>query len=282
MRTLLLSLIFAAAAHAQQSWNTPFPPHKVIGNVYFIGSKELASFLITTPEGHILVNTGLASTVPDIVKNVEALGFHMADVRILTVTHGHYDHAAGLAELKRLTHARVLAPEADKVLLETGGRADFRFGQMAAAQFEPVTVDGTFGDEGTISLGGTTLTAHLHAGHTRGATSFTTTIADGGRSYRVAIVNMGSINPGVTLTGTTGFTYPGIAQDYAKTFLAQKDMQVDIFLASHASQFRMHEKHAPGDAYAPERFVDPQGFLRAVQDLEKAYLAQLASERARH
>ena len=145
--------------------------------------------------------------------------------------------------------------------------------------FPPVTVDGTYGDGDTIRLGPTTLTAHAHPGHTRGATSFTTTIEEGGRIYRVGIVNLPSVNPGTMLTGMP--TYPGIGSDYANTFLAQRDLKFDVFLASHASQFRMHEKHAPGDAYAPERFVDPQGFLRVVQDLEKAYLAQLDSERAR-
>jgi len=138
-------------------------------------------------------------------------------------------------------------------------------------------VDGTFKDGESITLGGTTLVAHLHAGHTKGATSFTTSVQEGGKTYRVIIANMGSINPGVKLSGMPG--YNTIAQDYARTFLAQKDMKVDVWLASHASQFRLHDKYKPGDRYDPERFVDPQGYLAAVQQLEKAYLDQLAKER---
>jgi metallo-beta-lactamase class B len=184
-----------------------------------------------------------------------------------------------MAELKRMTRARLIVSEPEKALLESGGKADFRFGSTAGAQFEPATVDATFKDGEKISLGGTELTAHLHAGHTKGATSFTLNVQEAGKTYRVIIANMGSINPGVTVSGMPG--YPGIGADYARTFLAQKDMKIDVWLASHASQFSMHQKYKPGDAYNPERFVDPTGFLAAVQRLEKAYLDQLAKERAR-
>ena len=139
-------------------------------------------------------------------------------------------------------------------------------------------MDRTFKDGETVSLGGTTLTAHLHPGHTKGATSFTTEIRENGKTYRVVIANLGSINPGVTVTGMPG--YPGIEQDYARTFAAQRAMTIDVFLASHASQFGMHAKYKPGDAYNPERFVDPKGFMDAVTRLEKAYLDQVLKERA--
>jgi metallo-beta-lactamase class B len=129
-----------------------------------------------------------------------------------------------------------------------------------------------------LSLGDTKLTAHLHPGHTKGATSFTAEIRENGKTYRVVIANMGSINPGVTVTGMA--TYPGIQQDYARTFAAQQAMKIDVFLSSHASQFGMHEKFKPGDAYNPDRFVDPKGFQEAVRRLEKTYLDQVAKERA--
>jgi metallo-beta-lactamase class B len=209
---------------------------------------------------------------------VEQLGFKLTDTKILTATHGHFDHVAGLAELKRMTGARLVASEGDKELLESGGAADFRFGDTPGARFEPVKVDQTFKDGDDISLGGTVLTAHHHPGHTKGATSFTVNVQEAGKTYRVIIANMGSINPGVTVSGMA--KYPGIAQDYARTFRAQKDMSIDIWLASHAGQFRMHEKYKPGDAFNPERFVDPAGFKAAVQQLEKAYLDQLARERS--
>ena len=269
----------AQAVQAQNAdWIKPFPPFKMIGNVYWVGSYDLSTYLITTPEGHILINTGIGDTAQKIKASVEQLGFKMSDVKILTATHGHYDHVAGIADLKRMTGATVVISEPDKPLLETGGKADFRFGDTPSARFEPVKVDRTFKDLETISLGGTTLTAHLNAGHTKGATSFTLDVRDAGKTYRVIIANMGSINPGVTVTGMPA--YPGILQDYARTFMSQKEMQIDVWLASHASQFRMHDKYKPGDAYNPDRFVDPAGFLASVRQLEKTYLDQVAKEKA--
>jgi metallo-beta-lactamase class B len=183
-----------------------------------------------------------------------------------------------MAELKRMTGARLVVSEPDKELFESGGRLDFRFGDAPGSRFEPVNVDGTFKDNDTISLGGTVLTAHHHPGHTKGATSFTLNVQESGKTYRVVIANMGSINPGVTVSGMV--KYPGIAADYARTFKAQKDMPIDIWLASHASQFKLHVKYKPGDPFNPDRFVDPQGFKAAVEQLEKTYLEQLARERA--
>jgi metallo-beta-lactamase class B len=259
-------------------WTRPFPPFKMIGNIYWVGSYDLSTYLITTPQGHILINTGVGDTAQKIKASVEQLGFKMTDVKILTATHGHFDHVAGMAELKRLTGATLVTSEPEKELLESGGKADFRFGDTPSARFEPAKVDRTFKDGETLSLSGTTLTAHLHAGHTKGATSFTTDVRENGRTYRVVIANMGSINPGVTVTGMPN--YPGILQDYARTFKAQKEMEIDVWFASHASQFRMHEKYKPGDSYAPDRFVDPKGFVEAVSRLEKAYLDQVTRERA--
>jgi metallo-beta-lactamase class B len=202
----------------------------------------------------------------------------MSDVKVITATHGHFDHIAAMADLKKMTGASLAVSERDKDLYETGGAADFRFGDTPSARFPAVKVDRTFKDGETITLGTTILTTHLHAGHTKGATSFTTEVRENGKTYRVGIVNMGSINPGVTVTGMP--KYPAIKDDYARTFAAQKAMKIDVFLSSHASQFRLHEKYKPGDAYNPDRFVDPAGFLKNVTDLEKAYLAQVAKEQA--
>jgi metallo-beta-lactamase class B len=268
----------SASGQNNADWTRPFPPFKLIGNVYWVGSYDLSTYLITTPQGHFLINTGVLDTAQKIKASVEQLGFKMADVKILTATHGHWDHVAGLAELKKMTGAALVVSEPEKELLESGGKSDFRFGDTPSARFEAAKVDRTFKDGETLSLGETKLTAHLHPGHTKGATSFTTEIRENGKTYRVGIVNMGSINPGVTVTGMAA--YPGIQQDYARTFTAQKAMQIDVFLSSHASQFRMHGKYKPGDSYNPDRFVDPKGFLEAVGRLEKAYLDQVARERA--
>jgi metallo-beta-lactamase class B len=278
-------LLFACVAITSPSfaqedpdWTRPFPPFRIVGNVYWVGSYDLSTYLITTPQGHILINTGVGNTAKQIKASVETLGFSFTDVKILTATHGHFDHIAGMADLKRMTGAKLIVSERDRELFESGGKADFLFGDKSYARFEPVKVDGTFLDNDTISLGGTVLTAHLNPGHTKGATSFTLNVQDNGKTYRVGIVNMGSINPGTILRGMA--QYPGIGDDYARTFKAQKDMQIDIWLASHASQFKLHEKYKPGDAYNPDRFVDPAGFKAEVAKLEKTYQEQLAKERA--
>jgi len=278
---LLLALLFVAAPVAAQEndrYRQPFPPFKMIGNIYWVGTYDLSTYLITTDAGHILINTGFVETVPQIVEGIEKLGFKPSDVKILLATHAHIDHVAGFAQLKKVTGAQMWMSEADAVLLEDGGASDFRFGDGRTQSFEPVRVDRRLKDQDTIALGGVTLTAHHHPGHTKGATSFTLTVGENGRDYRVVIANLGSINPGVTVAGMP--KYPAITDDYARTFAAQKALPVDVFLASHAAQFGMHDKYKPGDAYDPNRFVDPAGYRAAVERLEGVYREQLARERA--
>jgi metallo-beta-lactamase class B len=268
----------AASITDNDEWTQEYPAFRMIGNVYWVGSYDLSTYLITSPHGHILVNTGVGDTAQKIKQGVESLGFRMSDIKVLTATHGHIDHAAGLAELKKMTGARVIVSEREKPLLESGGKTDFRFGASPDMHFPPVKVDRTFKDNEKITVGDVTLTTHLHAGHTRGATSFTFDVRENGKTYRVIIANMGSVNPGVKLTGMPG--YPDIAADYARTFNAQKELRIDVFLASHASQIRLHEKHKPGDPYDAERFVDPALYMESVLKLEKTYQDQLARDRA--
>ncbi|HUP02748.1 MAG TPA: subclass B3 metallo-beta-lactamase [Bryobacteraceae bacterium] len=285
MRFLVALLAFAGAfgqpaqSLSSPEWTKPFPPFRMIGNVYWVGTYDLSSYLITTPAGDILINTGLADSVPQIQTGIEKLGFKLSDVKILTATHAHFDHAAGLAEMKRLTGARVMMSEPDAGLLESGGKSDFRFGKDPGAWFVPVHVDRRLKDGDKVELGGVAVTVHIQGGHTPGATSFTFDVPENNRVYRVGIINMASINPGVNLRGMPGF--PNISQVYAKTFQDQKDMKFDVWLASHAGQFGMHRKYQPGDAYNPDRFVDPQGFQASVARLEKAYRDQLAKDEAK-
>src|SRR4026209_2188149 len=181
MKSHLIPLLISAglacastgAAPSTPDWTRAFPPFRIIGNIYWVGSYDLAIYLITTPQGNILINTGVGDTATQIKASVETLGFKITDTKILTATHGHFDHVAGMAELKRMTGARLVVSEPDKPLLETGGAADFRCVDTPGARFEPAKVDQTFKDNDTISLGGTELTAHHHPGHTKGATSFT-------------------------------------------------------------------------------------------------------------
>jgi metallo-beta-lactamase class B len=282
-RLLLLSLL-ACSVHAQRAetlvtkvWTDPFPPFRVVANVYWVGTYDLSSYLIVTPQGDILINTGLADSVPQIRSNIESLGFKVSDIKILMATHAHWDHVAGMAEMKRITGARLLATQADAVLLEDGGKSDFRWGGDPGAAFAPVKVDQKIKDGEKVRFGGMELTVHHHPGHTKGAASFSFSVQEGGRSYRVLIANPGAINAGVVLLHNP--KYPNIVEDYARTFHAQKELTTDIFLASHAGQFRMHDKYKPGDPYDPNRFVDPQGYRASVERLEKIYLDQLDRER---
>jgi metallo-beta-lactamase class B len=280
------ALLFLASALGQPSqspgnpdWTKPFQAFRMIGNVYWVGTYDLSSYLITTRSGHILINTGLADSVPQIKSGIEQLGFKFSDIKILTATHGHFDHVAALAELKRLTGAQLVVSEQDGELLESGAKSDFRFGDDLRARFEPVKVDRKLKNGDKIELGGVVVTAHLHPGHTKGATSFTFDVRESNKIYRVGIVNMPSINPGVRVSGMPKF--PDIRQAYARTFHDQKEMKIDVWLASHAAQFDLHKKYQPGDAYNPDRFVDPQGFQASVARLERTYLDQLAKEQSK-
>lgn len=259
------------------SWIRPYPPLRIAGDLYYVGTWDLSSYLITTTQGHILINTGLAGSVPMIQANVEALGFKLSDIRVLLATHAHWDHVAGMAEMKRLTGARMAMHEGDAPILEDGGASDFRFGGRPL--FPPVSVDRRLRDGDTIQVGGMTLTVHHHPGHTRGASSVTFVTRDSVRSYRVVVANFGTINDSVSLrAGMPG--YPQIAADYARTFDSQRRLSADIWVASHASQFGLHRKHQPGARYNPAAFMDFDRFLVAVNRLDSTYRAQLAREDA--
>ena len=176
---------------------------------------------------------------------------------------------AGLAALKKITGASVYMSAQDADVLESGGKTDFRWGKDPQAWFDPVAVDRRLKDGETITLGANALTMHLHAGHSKGSSSFTFAVRDGGKDYRVGIINMGSINPGVKVSGMPGF--PDIGDAYARTFAAQRALALDVFLSSHASQFGLHQKRKPGDAYNPDRFVDPKGLRIQTLLLARAY-----------
>jgi metallo-beta-lactamase class B len=272
---ILLAAAVCAQALPNEEWTRPFPAHRVIGNVYYVGTYDLACFLIVTPKGNILINTGVDGSVPMIESSIASLGFKLEDTKILLTTQAHYDHVAGMAEIKRLTGAKMRATEGDAAVLEDGGKSDYLF-TTAEYRFAPVKVDDWIQDMQKISLGGTTLTAYSHPGHTRGSVSYGLTIAENGRNYRVLIANMGSINPGTVLIGNK--KYPRIADDYARTFREQKKLSCDIFLSSHASQYRLHDKWKPGQAYSPDTFVDPEGYKAAVGRAEAAYLEWLEKE----
>ena len=249
--------------------------HRVIGNLYAVGTYDLSVFLITSDEGHILINTGLEDSTAQIRSNIESLGFKLEDVRILLSMQAHWDHTAALAEIKALTGAEMWGTADDKRILEDGGFSDPHFGGRQS--FEPVSVDRTLVHGDLIELGNIRLTVHDHPGHTEGSSSYSMQVHENDRDYQVVIANMGTINPGKKLLVDP--TYPGVADDFARTFREQKAMAVDVWVAAHGSQYGLHDKFTPGQPYGPDTFVDPEGFLAAVERLEALYQAQLAEER---
>lgn len=267
-----------ASSLASEQWSRPFPPLRIVGNVYYVGTYDLACYLITTPAGNILINTGLAESAASIRANIETLGFHFSDTKLLLVTHAHWDHASAVAEVKRLTNARLAATDAEATLLESGGKSDFRWGEDSGAWFQPVKVDEKLRDGQKVGLGGVELTVHLHPGHTKGAASYEFNVADGGRTFHVLIANIPSVNPGVALVNNP--KYPGIAADYERAFAGLKGLHPEIFLASHAAQFGLHQKYNPGDAYRADRFVDPDGYQAAVERAQKGFEDRLQRERS--
>lgn len=271
---LLWSIQVQAAA--PDSWARPFPAHRIIGNLYAVGSYDLSVFLITSEDGHILINSGLEDSTTLIRENIESLGFRLEDVEILLCMQAHWDHAAALAELKSLSGAQLWATPDDDRLLADGGFSDPHFGGKET--FTPVAVDKIITDGEVIRLGDISLGVHEHGGHTEGSSSYTMAVTENDRLYQVAIANMGTINDGKRLSVDP--TYPGVAEDFARTFAAQKAMKVDVWVAAHGSQYGQHEKYQPGDPYSPDTFVDPEGFYAEVQRLEMLYLEQLASEAA--
>jgi metallo-beta-lactamase class B len=263
-----------AAARAS---NQPVEPYRILGNLYSVGASDVTSFLITTPQGDILLDGGFVETAPRIEANVKKLGFRIEDVKLLLNSHAHYDHAGGLAELKRASGAHLAASAADARLLAQGGKGDFLFGDKLT--FPPVAVDRILKDGDTVTLGGTTLTAHLTPGHTMGNTTWTLKVKEGGRTYDVVFAGSASINPGVDLARSP--KYPDIAADYARTFKVLKALPCDVFLGPHASFYDgLAKAKALREGAKQNPFVDPQGYRDYIARMEKRYLEQLAKDRA--
>ena len=276
--TIACCVMFVAAAPVAaqpEDWTRPFPAHRVIGNLYAVGTYDLAVFLVTSDEGHILINTGLEDSTGLIRDGIASMGFRLEDVKILLTMQAHWDHTAALAEIKELTGAEMWATAGDARVLADGGFSDPHFG--GEQTFAPVAVDKIIAEGDLVEVGDTRLTVIESPGHTEGSSSYTMRVRENGRDYDVAIANMGTINPGKKLVVDP--TYPGVAEDFANTYRKQKAMNIDVWVSAHGSQYGLHDKYERGQAYHPETFVDPDGFLAAVERLEKVYLEQVAAER---
>ena len=247
----------------------------MIGNLYAVGTYDLGVFLVTSAEGHVLINTGVEDSTPLIRENIESLGFRLEDVKILLTMQAHWDHTAAIAEVKEITGAAMWATAGDAPVLEDGGFSDPHFG--GKVWFKPIKVDRIIKHGEVIELGETRLRVVETPGHTRGSASYTMKVREESRDYNVVIANMGSINSGKRLAVIP--TYPGVAEDFAKTFRAQKALPVDVWVAAHGSQYQLHTKYKPEQAYHPETFVDPEGYRAAVERHEKLYLEYLAAEK---
>ena len=248
MRALTIACLLAISAlpvAAQpEGWSRPFPGHRVIGNLYAVGTYDLAVFLITSDDGHILINTALEDSTASIRENMESLGFRLEDIKILLTMQSHWDHTAALAEIKQIAGAEMWATAGDAPVLEDGGFSDPHFGGKVS--FKPVAVDKIVADGDVIELGSTRLTVIETPGHTAGSSSYAMTVREGGRDFSVVIANMGTINRGKKLVVDP--TYPGVAEDFAKTFRRQKAMDIDVWVAAHGSQYGLHDKYRPGQA----------------------------------
>jgi metallo-beta-lactamase class B len=273
-----LAAFAAMEGRAQNNpeWTEPFPPHKIMGNLYYVGGKDLAAFLVVTPEGNILINSNLESSVPQIKASIEKLGFRFSDTKILLISHAHLDHDAGSATLKRLTGAKYMVMDADVPVVEDGGRSDFAYGREKEWSYKPATVDRVLHDGDEVKLGGAVLVAHKTAGHTRGCTTWTLKVTDNGKTYDAVIVGSPNVNSGYRLAGKP--SYPGIVADYERTFRTLKALHCDIFLGAHGGYYGMTDKYARLKAGDKRAFVDPAGYASYVAEREAAFRKELAKQ----
>ncbi|AXC13241.1 Metallo-beta-lactamase precursor [Acidisarcina polymorpha] len=274
-------------------WTTPLTPFRIADHLYYVGSRDLASYLVVTPDGDILVNSSLESSVPLIERSVEQLGFRFTDIKILLISHAHFDHAAGSAEVKRLTRgqhgsgAEYMVMDGDVATVESGGAQDLAYPKD---RYPSTKVDRVLHDGDAVRLGGVVLVAHKTAGHTPGCTTWTMRVTDQGQQRDVVIVGSWNVNPGYRLVDTpatkrrpaTAASYPGMAADYRKTFLTLKSLPCDIFLGAHGGYFDMLEKLERAKAGAGQSvWIDSEGYRAAIKEREQAFEAELRRQQGR-
>ena len=257
------------------TWIKDQEPFRIAGNLYYVGSYELCSYLITTPKGHILINTGIAGSDSMIRRHVEALGFKFTDIRILLTNQAHFDHVGAMAAIKKATHARLMIDEKDLPVMADGGNSDFDLGGHGP-MFQPVKVDRALHDRDVVKLGGMELLVLHHPGHTKGSCSYLFTVKDSAHSYRVLIANIPSIISETKFPSMP--TYPEVGKDYGYTLDTMPKIQFDLWLAAHGQQFDLQTKHKPGDGYRPEAFMDRAGYDSWMRSLKANYDKKMAGQ----
>jgi len=257
--------LFRRNIGTREDQDTPFTPHKIFGNLYYVGTRSLASFLITTPQGHILINSDYERNVPAVRQSIEALGFKYTDIKILLGSHAHADHMEGDALVKQLTGAQVMAMAEDVPALEAmkpGGKTH--------------PIDRVLHDGDKVELGGMTLTAHLTPGHTHGCTTWTFNVTEGNRTESVLIIGSVGVNPGMKLVNNAA--YPQIVQDFQRSFAFLRSQHPDIPLGSHPGMYNMNEKFAKLARGGPGPYVDPQGYVAELDIVEGVFKSVLAQQ----
>jgi metallo-beta-lactamase class B len=279
LSSLCISILVPSHAFAQGSpdWTEPFPPFRIAGNLYYIGSKGLANYLITTPQGNILINSDLEANVPLIEASIEKLGFKFKDTKILLISHAHWDHDAASATIKEKTGAKYMVMDADVSVVESGGKTDFQYGNSPANLYKPAKVDRVLHDEDEVRLGGTVLVAHLTPGHTKGCTTWTMRVTDGAKTYNVVILGSPNVNPGYKLVNNAA--YSQIAQDYERMWGVLKSLPCDIFLGAHGGYFDLEEKYPRLKEGAANPFIDPDGYKKYVDEKEQEFRTELAKQK---
>lgn len=260
-----------------EEWSKMYEPFRVAGNLYYVGTYDLASYLIVTDKGNILINTGLADSLPIIKNNIKKLGFKYKDIKILTLTQAHFDHMGAMADIKKETGAKLYVDEKDAQELKSGGKSDYELGKYGVT-FKPVNPDFLLKNNDKIKLGNTTLTLLHHPGHTKGSCSFLFETKDNNQTYKVLIANLPSIIIDRKFSDVKD--YQSIQKDYAETFKAMKNVNFDIWVASHASQFDLHTKRKEGDSYSPKLFTDKEVYFQKLGKLEADYLEKVKQDSA--
>jgi metallo-beta-lactamase class B len=250
----------------QEDWDQPFPPHRIADNLYYVGSSGLSTYLVTTPQGHILINASFDRTLPLIKASVEKLGFKLTDVKILLSSHAHDDHVGGIRQLRDLTKAKVYVMKGDDQVIASGGKGQYLY----TATWAPCPVDKVLQDGEEVTLGGITLRAHLTPGHTRGNTTWTMRASDRGNTYNVVIIGSPNVNSGYQLKNNA--SYPEIADHFARTFRVLKSLSCDIFLGAHGIYYNMEAKYKKLTPDGPNPFVDLAGYKEYVEEREQYYL----------
>jgi metallo-beta-lactamase class B len=275
---MLTVIACAGNAPAQNDWTEAFPAFRITGNLYYVGSKGLASYLVATPQGHILINSDTEANVPLLRTSVESLGFKFTDIKILLISHAHWDHNAASDTIKKLTGAKYMVMEEDVSVVESGGKTDFQYANDPTTLYTPTKVDRVLHDGDEVKLGDAVLTAHLTPGHTKGCTTWTMKVKEDAKTRNVVIVGSPNVNPGYKLVDNT--LYPGIAADFDKTFRVLKSLPSDYFLGAHGSYFDMETKYKKFKAGDSTAFIDPQGYKDYVTEREQAFRRELAKQKS--